>query len=69
MCVGKEGGRTEVDKRRRLLKGSHVYLSVDNNIIYFDSFFTGVELEQSLLADGIYSCGTIRSNRRTFPMT
>ena len=32
--------------------------------IYFDNFFTGVELEQCLPADGIYSCGTTCSNRK-----
>ena len=31
------------------------------------TFFTGVELAQNLLADGIYSCGTIRSNRKNIP--
>ena len=65
--VGKEGGRTEVglgqkvvERLTRVLIGGHYH-------IYFDNFFTGVGLEQSLLADGIYSCGTIRSNRKNIP--
>jgi len=65
--VGKEGGRTEVglgqkvvERLTRVLVGGHYH-------IYFDNFFTGVELEQRLLADGIYSCGTIRSNRKNIP--
>ena len=65
MYVGKEGGRTEVglgqkvvERLTRVLVGGHYH-------IYFDNF-TGVELER-LLADGIYSCGTIRSNRKNIP--
>ena len=60
--VGKEGGRTEVglgqvvERLTRVLVGGHYH-------IYFDNFFTGVELER-LLADSIYACGTIRSNKQ-----
>jgi len=64
--VGKEGGRTEVglgqkvvERLTRVVVGGHYH-------IYFDNFFTDVELEH-LLADGIYSCGTIRSNRKNIP--
>ena len=35
--------------------------------IYFDNFFTSVKLLKDLLKDGIYSCGTVRQNRRNFP--
>lgn len=38
-----------------------------NHHVYFDSFFTSVPLVQDLLAHGVYSCGTIRQNRKGFP--
>ena len=64
--VGKEGGRTEVglgqkvvERLTRVLVGGHYH-------IYFHNFCTGVELE-CLLADGIYFCGAIRSNRNNIP--
>lgn len=37
--------------------------------IYFDNFFTGVELMLNLLRCGTYSCGTMRSDRKGFPST
>ncbi|CAI7988607.1 hypothetical protein GBAR_LOCUS21 [Geodia barretti] len=32
-----------------------------------DNFFTSPALFMDLLQDGIYACGTVRSNRRGFP--
>ena len=37
--------------------------------IYFDNFFTGVELMLNLLRCGTYSCGTMKSDRKGFPST
>jgi hypothetical protein len=35
--------------------------------IFYDNYFTGVKLAEDLLANGLYSCGTIRTNRHGFP--
>ena len=35
--------------------------------MYFDNFFSSITLVMELLMDGIYACGTLRSNRIGFP--
>ena len=35
---------------------------------FLKRFFTSIPLLQSLEANGIYACGTIKSNRKGFPM-
>ena len=35
--------------------------------VYFNNYFTSVQLMIHLLTDDIYSCGTVRMNRRGFP--
>ena len=35
--------------------------------VYFDNFFTSVKLLEDLEKDGLYACGTARSNRVGFP--
>jgi len=62
MYVGKEGGRTEVGLGQKVVESLTRVLVGGHYHICFDNFFTGVELER-LLADSIYSCGTIRSNK------
>ena len=36
--------------------------------VYFDNFFTGIGLLLDLLKSGLYGCGTLRSNRKGFPV-
>ena len=43
------------------VKGKHHH-------IYFDNFFTSVNLLDDLLRDNIYACGTVRRNRKGFPI-
>lgn len=38
-----------------------------NHQIYFDNFFTSVDVALDLLQNGLYSCWTLRSNRKGFP--
>jgi len=38
-----------------------------NHHIYFDNFFTGVDLLFSLKKEKIFACGTVRSNRTGLP--
>lgn len=35
--------------------------------VYFDNFFSSVDLLLDLLKVGLYGCGTLRSNRKGFP--
>ena len=42
-------------------------LTGKNHHMFFDKFFSSVELAEDLLKDGIYSCGTTRANRKDFP--
>ena len=65
--TGRQGDTAEVglggNVVRRLsrdLVGTHCHL-------YMDNFFSGVPLFTSLLDDGIYACGTFRTNRKWFP--
>ena len=37
--------------------------------VYIDNFFNSPSLQYSLLEKGIYSCGTVRSNRKFMPKT
>ena len=38
-----------------------------NDCLYFDRFFTSVNLVEALLQDGIYACGTVTTNRKGAP--
>ena len=38
-----------------------------NRHVYFDNFFTGIDLLDHLQANGLYGCGTVRANRKGFP--
>ena len=55
--------------------GANVILSLTKSIkghyhhVYFDNFFTGIELLLELLRQGTYGCGTMRSDRKGFPVT
>ena len=35
--------------------------------VYFDNYFSGVDLLLGLLRNGLYGCGTLRANRKGFP--
>ena len=65
--VGKEGERVEVGLGQKVVEKLTRELVGGQYHIYFDNFFTGVELAQNLLGDGLYSCGIIRSNRKNIP--
>ena len=46
---------------------SQYIISFRYHHVYFDNFFSSVTLILELLMDGIYACGTLRSNRIGFP--
>ena len=35
--------------------------------MYFDNYFTSINLLMQLLSEGMYGCGTIRTNRKQYP--
>lgn len=35
--------------------------------VYFDNFFSSVQLLEDLEKDGLYACGIVRSDRKGFP--
>ena len=53
-------GEKVVEKLSRTLVGGNYHL-------YFDNYFTSVELLEKLLDNGIYACGTFRKDRRRVP--
>ena len=38
-----------------------------NHHVFFDNYFSSVKLSEDLLKDAIYSCGTVRANRKGYP--
>ena len=38
-----------------------------NHDVFFDNYFSSVKLSEDLLKDAIYSCGTVRANRKGYP--
>ena len=54
--------------------GTHVVKSLTSDLkhkyhhVYFDNYFTSFQLLEDLEKDGIYGCGTARSNRKEFPL-
>ena len=59
--------------RRQVGLGAHVVKTLTSDLkhkyhdVYFDNFFTSVQLLEQLEEDEIYSCGTARKDRRGFP--
>ncbi len=56
----KQLGTRVVKDLTRSLRGLHHH-------VYFDNFFTSLKLLEDLEKDGIYACGTARSDRIGFP--
>ena len=48
----------------------HLTEELQNNYrhVYFDNYFTSVDLALDLHRSGLYSCATLRSNRKGFPL-
>ncbi len=53
------GGRVVMDLSEKIHNKNHV--------LWFDNFFSGVELLEKLGSEGTHACGTIRSNRKGLP--
>ena len=64
---GKQPGRVETGLGSRVVKSLTVDFRGKNHLVVFDNFFTGYDLLEDLLEDGVYGCGTARKDRRGFP--
>lgn len=51
----------------RVVKDLTTPLKQKYHHVYFDNFFTSVKLLEDLEKDGLYACGTARSDRVGFP--
>lgn len=63
-------GKTETTEKQlgpRIVKDLTRELVGKGHHVYFDNFFTGVELMIDLKKDTIFACGTVRSNRSRLP--
>ena len=63
--VGK--GEVEDGLGARVMKDLTQNIKNKYHNVYCDNFFTSLFLLEDLLKDGIYGCGTIRTNRKGFP--
>ena len=67
--TGKKGDKAEKGLSAKVVKSLCEPLYNTNRHVYFDNFFSSVNLSLDLLRKGLYSCGTLRSNRKGFPAT
>ena len=65
---------TSTTGRRGIALGEKVVLELSDSIkgrhhqFFFDNYFTSVNLLSTLLANGTFACGTIRTNRKQYPV-
>lgn len=65
--LGKQGNTEHGLAHRVVTDLCLLNLGPNNHVVYMDNFFTGIPLIRQLENAGIYSVGTIRSNRYQYP--
>ena len=65
--TGKEGNSTEHGLGAKVVKSLTANLSGSYRHVYFDNYFSSVDLLLDLQRSGLYGCGTLRLNRKGFP--
>ena len=65
--VGRQGGTAEQGLGSKVVKTLCEDLYGTNRHVYFDNYFSSVDLLLDLLRNGLYGCGTLRSIRKGFP--
>ena len=65
--TGRKGNTTEKGLGATVVKGLTEQLHGTYCHVFYDNFFSSVDLALDLLRPGLYSCGTLRSNRKGFP--
>ena len=66
--VGRETSGTEVGLGERVVSQLCKDIEGHNYHIYCDNFFSSVSLFESLLEHHVYACGTVRRDRKGFPI-
>ena len=61
--TGKEGGNTEVKLGAKVVMSLTKKLTGLYHHVYFDNYFTSISLLINLLKIGIYSCGTMQTEK------
>ncbi len=64
-----KSGDPGVNLGTRVVTGLSESLKNKYHHLYFDNFFTSINLMETLLEDGIYACGTYRKNRKGLPQS
>ena len=64
--TGKQGDTTETGLGAKVVKSLTEDLKTSHRHIFFDNYFSSVDLLLDLQRDGLYACGTLRSNRKGF---
>ena len=67
--TGKMANTQEVGLGTRVVKTLFNNFRDSQRHIYFDNFFTSIGLFIDLSKMGLYGCGTLRTNRKGFPIT
>ena len=62
-----ENGKRETDLGKKVVLEMTRDIGGKNHHIFFDNYFCSMSLLEELLANGIYGCGTIKSNRAGLP--
>ncbi len=65
--TGKKGNSAEKGLGANVVKCLTETLENTHRHIYFDNFFTSVDLFLDLFRVGLYGCGTLRTNQKGFP--
>ena len=65
--TGKKGNTTEHGLGARVVKTLTSDFKGKHHHVYFDNFFTSLQLLEDLEKDQIYACGTARKDRKGFP--
>ena len=65
--TGKQGDSTEKGLGAKVVKTLTAPYVNSCRHVYFDNFFTGVDLLLDLQRSHLYGCGTVRTNRKGFP--
>jgi hypothetical protein len=65
--TGKQGGSTETGLGAKVVKTLTEDLQDSHRHLFFDNYFSSVNLLLDLHRNGLYGCGTLRANRKGFP--
>ena len=64
---GKDGKSGEKGLASNVVKQLTGHIKEKSHVVFFDNFFTSVQLIEDLLKDRILACRTARQNRKQFP--